>query len=142
MSQNRQLRALELVPAILAASAICSSSAQRTSFSPRVWVYSLVATDYDGHVLLPYFLQHYRSLGIVDSQFHFDLLHDPKEPDVGLAVSCLPSLDPTGLQYKQPYPVLERGCANRRSWKKPQRLCFSSSHACWNSAIPTRTNGT
>ena len=95
MSKHTRLRALGLshvVLATLAASVTCSSSAQPTFFSPRVWVYSLVATDYDGHLLLPYFLHHYRSLGIDDSQFHFDLLHDPEEPDLGLAVSCLPLL--------------------------------------------------
>lgn len=54
--------------------------------SPEFWVYSLVGTDYDGYKMLPYFLQHYRGLGVEDSHFHFDLLHDPAEPAVGLQV--------------------------------------------------------
>ena len=53
---------------------------------PRVWLYSLVATDYDGHRLLEHFLDHYRELGVLDQQMHFDLLHDPQEPDYGLEV--------------------------------------------------------
>jgi len=54
--------------------------------APRVWVYSLVGTDYDGHIMLPHFLAHYRALGVPDEQFHFDLLHDPVELDTGLQV--------------------------------------------------------
>ena len=53
---------------------------------PQFWAYSLVATDYDGHKMLPFFLEHYRKLGVKDNHFHFDLLHDPDEPDTGLKV--------------------------------------------------------
>ena len=53
---------------------------------PQIWVYSLVAVDYGGSRLLGHFLQHYGSLGIADSQFHFDMLHDPDEPEGGLQV--------------------------------------------------------
>lgn len=54
---------------------------------PRFWVYSLVGTDYNGHRMLPYFLQHYEGLGVARDSFHFDLLHDPAEPNDGLKVS-------------------------------------------------------
>lgn len=54
--------------------------------SPKIWVYSLVAVDYGGSRLLGHFLQHYGSLGIADDQFHFDMLHDPDEPEGGLQV--------------------------------------------------------
>ena len=56
----------------------------------KIWVYSLVGTDYDGHMMLPHFLAHYGSLGVPHSQFHFDLLHDTEEDDTGLKV-CLPT---------------------------------------------------
>lgn len=53
---------------------------------PKIWVYSLVGTDYDGHMMLPHFLEHYGSLGVPYSQFKFDLLHDIEESDSGLKV--------------------------------------------------------
>ena len=55
--------------------------------APRIWVYSLVACDYNGHIMLEHFLTHYRALGVEDDSFHFDLLHDPAEPDDGLKVN-------------------------------------------------------
>jgi hypothetical protein len=54
---------------------------------PNVWVYSLVATDYDAYKMLPHFLKHYHSLGVPHSNFQFDLLHDPTEPETGLKAS-------------------------------------------------------
>lgn len=52
----------------------------------RFWVYSLVGTDYDGYKMLPHFLEHYSGMGVPHENFHFDLLHDPEEPDIGLKV--------------------------------------------------------
>ena len=72
---------------------LCTTHAEyQEGTSSKIWVYSLVGTDYDGYKMLPYFLEHYRSMGIPDEQFHFDLLHDPSEPDHGIKVNYLPSL--------------------------------------------------
>ena len=57
--------------------------------TPQFWVYSLVGTNYDGYRMLPHFLDHYRNMGVADDHFHFDLLHDPAEPDVGIKVVAL-----------------------------------------------------
>lgn len=78
------------VEVLLATLYTCSSRAESpaaAAAAPRVWLYSLVATDYDGHLLLEHFLNHYRDLGISDEQMHFDLLHDPQELDYGLQVT-------------------------------------------------------
>lgn len=71
---------------------IAESPTLEEASNSKVWVYSLVGTNYDGYKMLPFFLQHYRGLGIPDSQFHFDVLHDPDEPEHGLNVSLLPRL--------------------------------------------------
>ena len=55
----------------------------------KIWVYSLVGTDYDGYMMLSHFLAHYGSLGVPQSQFRFDLLHDTEEDDTGLKVYLL-----------------------------------------------------
>ena len=57
------------------------------STSGNVWVYSLVGTDYDGYKMLPYFHKHYSEMGVPLENFHFDVLHDPVEPDDGLKAS-------------------------------------------------------
>ena len=54
--------------------------------SSDIWIYSLVATDYDGYRLLPHFMAHYNSLGVPFSNFYLDVQHDPKEDNLGLRV--------------------------------------------------------
>ena len=55
-----------------------------------IWVYSLVASDYDGYKLLPHFLAHYNDLGVPYSNFYLDVQHDPKEDNLGLRVNPRP----------------------------------------------------
>jgi len=71
----------------------------------NVWVYTLVGTDYDGYKMLPHFLAHYSSMGVPISNFHFDLLHDPAESDMGLqaALSFLGKLNASWSVASQPY---------------------------------------
>jgi len=76
----------------------------------QIWLYSLVATDYNGNVMLPHFIGHYRALGIMDVNFCFDLLHDPAEADDGLkdAVGLLVSLGLSFSIISKPYtPALQ-----------------------------------
>ena len=73
---------------------LCLTHAEyQDATASKVWVYSLVGTDYDGYKMLPHFLDHYRSMGVPNEQFHFDLLHDPSEPDHGVKASCLHLVD-------------------------------------------------
>jgi hypothetical protein len=45
----------------------------------RVWVYTLVNTDYDGAKMLPHFLNYYHSLGVTWRRFLVLLHHTPGE---------------------------------------------------------------
>lgn len=88
----------------------------------KTWVYSLVGTDYDGYKMLP----HYRSMGIPDEQFHFDILHDPSEPDLGVKASCL-----LLLSYSTTYGLPEIACQQSISaCIEYQRHRLRASSAC------------
>ena len=79
--------------ALIGISLLCMAQAEYWEApSSKIWVYSLVGTDYDGYKMLPHFLDHYRSMGISDEHFHFDLLHDPSEPNDGVKVRHLTSI--------------------------------------------------
>jgi hypothetical protein len=46
--------------------------------SCRVWLYTLVAANYDGALLLPHFLDHYSGLGIQKRHMLIHIHHNPK----------------------------------------------------------------
>jgi hypothetical protein len=85
--------------ALVTTSGVLADDIWEAQSPPRVWVYSLVGTDYNGHIMLLHFLAHYRAMGVPDEQFHFDLLHDPAEPDTGLKV---PSTSSALLTHAMP----------------------------------------
>ena len=57
---------------------------EQHSQASRVWLYSLINTDYGGPDLLPHFLEHYNGVGIPYTRVFLDLLHDSALPQDGL----------------------------------------------------------
>ena len=83
------------ISAILVASAVAADGAANV----RVWLYSLVATDYGGHLLLPYYMDHYYKAGVQKQHIFMDLLHDPDEPSTGYA-ACQAYLIENGIAFR------------------------------------------
>ena len=76
-----------------------STSSLTRSGRGLVWLYALVATDFNGSALIPHFLSHYRALGVQDNKMFLDLHHDPALPDVALS-QCRDLLGATGVHTR------------------------------------------
>lgn len=71
--------------------------------TPKVWLYTSVAADYDGARWLPHFIKHYTDLGIAKENFLLVLNHNPNATNLADGATpledCIAVLDKAGIKY-------------------------------------------